>query len=268
MVYVRPKKGTKPGPRQFPTGCRKRCDLRVPPAHHARPQSAIPRRRRVEVLLWLLNNRVASTQTTTYGKPYIASSLRQGQMRLTEDDHKALKEAFRKNGVIYRPPTYSDAARLFKIGRANIAYWWSLREKYLSPEDYDRSNKLPMYETTPGAGNPTSAPRPQVLPETLVGTDADDDSDVSELPSPTVMEISDDSDFESDDDNDELPEIEVALKKQLAAGARRTRRESSGGGQDFQDAPEYQSIGDPETDDSGGDADGEPVEEADMYGTK
>ncbi|KAI1424391.1 hypothetical protein F5Y12DRAFT_715339 [Xylaria sp. FL1777] len=277
MVYVRPKKGIKPGPKKFPKGCRKRCDLRVPPAHHARPQSSFTRKRRTEVLLWLIDNRVATAQTTTVGEPYIASSVRQGQTPLTEDDHKALKEAFRENGVIYRPPTYQDASVIFNIGRANIASWWVKRKKYLSPNDYDRSNKLPMYETTPGAGNPTSA-RPHVLPETIVGTgtvdaaddlendDGNDDSDDSGLPSPTVIEISDGSDMESDDDDDELPELEAALDKQLAAGARQAHRESSEGGQAFQDAPEYQNTEGQDSDGSDEDADGERVEEADMYG--
>ncbi|KAI0814356.1 hypothetical protein GGR55DRAFT_428355 [Xylaria sp. FL0064] len=277
MVYVRPKKGTPRGPTKHPGGCRKRCDLRVPPAHQ--PKIIYKRHSRGErlgILLWMINNRVATSQTRVTGEPFIATKVREGLVPLKDEDYIALRKAFLKNGVIYRPPTYADAARFFNTPLHNIAHAWMKRKSYLSPEDYERSNKLPAYETAPGAGNSTPATRLNVISETIGCTDdaevagADnDEGDASGLPSPTVIEISDGSDIESDDDDDEkLPDLDASLSKQLVSGAQQTREQSPKGAQLRQDTPECQESGGLEVDSSDEDADGEHIEEADMYGTE
>ncbi|KAI3324912.1 hypothetical protein HD806DRAFT_533515 [Xylariaceae sp. AK1471] len=292
MVYVRPRTGGKKGPKRFPGSRRKRCNLRVPPVKPImRPKNHHPRKRKVEVLLWLIDNRVAVTQGNLWGEPLLGIALRKGQSRLTDEEHKTLKEFWRVNGVLYRPPTYKEAKSFWRINTGSIAHWWANRKKWLSPADYERSIKLPVWETAPGFGIPKSAPRPQVIPEASAAADAvdsadgddgddgdnsedDDDNDnaAAELPPPTVMEGSDDSDIELDDDDDELPEPEATLSEELAAEARQAQApiESAEEGSEFQDAPEYQEVekeGENGDDTSDDDADAEGVEEADMYGT-
>ncbi|KAI1130973.1 hypothetical protein F5Y10DRAFT_99878 [Nemania abortiva] len=287
MVYVRPRKGTKCGPKKFPGSRRTRCDLRVPPVQPLRrPQRTHSRATKTEVMLWLINNRIAVSKTGQWGEPYLqtAASTRRDQVALTDEDRATLKKAFHANGVIYRPPTFKEAAEFFKISTCNIQGWWTVREKYLSPEDLDRSKKLPVCEVAPGVGIPKSAPRPQIFPEIPAATNTtnspdgddnnngnDDEMDTDgELPPLGPTRMSDDSDFNLEDDSTDLSELETALNEELSAQARQNRRGSSDGGQNFEDAPEYQEregeLDDDESDDDD-DADHEPAEEADMYGT-
>ncbi|KAI0108704.1 hypothetical protein GGR51DRAFT_124066 [Nemania sp. FL0031] len=277
MVYVKPRKGTKRGPQKFSGSRRTRCDLRVPPVPPlTRPQRTHSRAFKAEIMLWLINNRVAVTETGQWGEPYLASAsaTRRGQVALTDEDRVALKKAFHVNGAIYRPPTFKEAAAFFKTSTCNIQGWWGVREKYLSPQDFDRSKKLPVCEVAPGIGIPKSAPRPQVFPETPATTDAtgsadtgntnnNDQSDAGELPLLRATETSDDSNFSLEGDDTDLSELENALNEELNPQTQQSRRESSDGGQHFEDAPEYQE-GEEHEDDA--DADHEPVEEADMYG--
>ncbi|KAJ8125162.1 hypothetical protein O1611_g8479 [Lasiodiplodia mahajangana] len=76
--------------------------------------------------------------------------------------------------------------------------------------------------------------------------------------------MSDDSDFSPEDDDTDLSELETALNEELNAQAQQSRRESSEGGQRFEDAPEYQDGEEHESDESDEDADHEPAEEPDM----
>ncbi|KAI1110913.1 hypothetical protein F5Y14DRAFT_335803 [Nemania sp. NC0429] len=247
MVYVRPRKGTRRGPKEFPGSRRKRCDLRVPPAKTpVRIHVKHTREFKIDVLLWLINNRVAVTEASDRGGPWIASgsAARKSLRVLTDDERKALKQAFRKNGVIYRPPTLEEGGIAWDIGpKSTVSNWWDNRQKFLSPRDYERSNNLPAYEVAPGAGIPPPAPEPQASPEDEAatddidapddGNDEDDDdhnsdksgeSDVVDQPPPTTMEISDLSDGasdddESDDDDSELAELEAALNEEVALNA-------------------------------------------------
>ena len=138
MVYVRPKKGTKRGPKKFTGSRRTRCDLRVPPVKPiSRPIRSHSRKFKTDVLLWLINNRIAVTETGQWGLPYLASasSTRVGRVPLTDEDRVILKQAFRDNGVLYRPPTYKEAAAFWNVRANSVQNWWVIREKYLSPDD-------------------------------------------------------------------------------------------------------------------------------------
>ncbi|KAI0491153.1 hypothetical protein F4859DRAFT_36099 [Xylaria cf. heliscus] len=258
------------GPKKFTGSRRKRCDLRVPPTKPiVRPLCRHTRKRKTEVMLWMLDSRVPVTKGNAFGVPHIisSSSNRRDRANLTEDERDALKKAFRENGVIYRLPTFKDAEAFWKINKTTVSDWWRCRSKYLSKDDYDRSHNLPVYETVPGYGICESAPRPQVLPETLATadaantTDTDDDNpgSITERSAPDVIELSDDSDIESDNDMDEAPEPDTETQK--------TYGESSEGGQTFENEPDHLEIEGSGDDSSDEDADYEDVPEADMYGT-
>ncbi|KAH8160593.1 hypothetical protein CIB48_g7655 [Xylaria polymorpha] len=253
-------RGTKRGPKKFTESRRKRCDLRVPPTKPiVRPHNRQTRKRKTEVLLWLIDNRVSVTKESPSGGPFLISpsATRRERTYLTQDEREALKQAFRENGVIYRPPIFQEAETFWKVKKTTIAGWWRERSKFLSAEDYDRSNKLPVYEIAPGFGIPKSAPRPQVLPETPATADAvntpdtddDDASDAVGSSPPSVIEVSDDSDIELDDDEDELPELDAET---LQAGT-----------------PDHPEIEEPENDISDEDAEceDEDIPDVDIDGT-
>ncbi|KAI1199890.1 hypothetical protein F5X97DRAFT_108516 [Nemania serpens] len=285
MVYVRPKKGTRRGPKPFTGSRRKRCDLRVPPVKPVvRPIVHHPRQLKIDVLHWLINNRVAITEATEHGNPWLASAsaTRKSQKVLTDDERRALRQAFHKNGAIYRPPTFVEAGLAWKLGTATIVHWWEHRERWLSPEDFERSNNLLVYEIAPGAGipepDPEPAPEQQVVPEDGAVTDNvdapedennhddhnddSDDDDVVELPPPSAIELSDTSDSEIDDDDSELPDLEAALDEELAAEARQARMAAAEGGRDPQDLENDDSDDDIDDDDiDDDDADGEDADD-------
>ncbi|KAI1191012.1 hypothetical protein F5B17DRAFT_363810 [Nemania serpens] len=245
MVYVRPKKGTKPGPKPFPGSRRKRCDLRVPPVKPKNPSHARHSPQfKMDVLRWLINNRVAITEQAENGRPWIANitGVRASQTALTDDEREQLTRAFLKNGVVYRPPTFYEGAIAWNVPRATVVWWWKYRKRYLLPDDYERSSRLPVCEITPGSSFPEPVPEPQVLPEGRATTgnvdtqyneddendedgndddsDGGDGDDVLELPPPTTIDMSDVSDSEPDDDDSELPDLEAVLNEELAAEAR------------------------------------------------
>ncbi|KAI0875534.1 hypothetical protein GGS24DRAFT_499753 [Hypoxylon argillaceum] len=281
MVYQKPRKGTKRGPKAFSGSRRTRCDLRVPPVKPlVRHQRSHPRDEKTKILLWLINNRIAIYKMSPRAELHLAraSAYRKGRVPLTHEDRQTLRQAFDDNGVIYRPPMFKEAAIYWNVKKGSVSTWWTDREKYLSPEDFDRSNKLPGCEVAPGAGIPKSAPRAQVLLETPTPTDVadsadthdNDESDAAE-PSPPPpplndAEMSDDSDIELDDDDNDDDDDGGLSEPSIQPP--QSRPNSSDGGQDFQDAPEYpQSEGALETDESDEDADYEPIEEIDTYGT-
>ncbi|KAI0454585.1 hypothetical protein F5B21DRAFT_504279 [Xylaria acuta] len=101
---------------------------------------------------------------------------------------------FRENGVIDRPPTFEEAEAFWKMNKTTVANWWSHRAKYLSPDDYDSSNELPVFPETLATAGAVNIP----------GTDDDSAGDFTKRPPPNVMEVSRDSDIELDGDQDEL----------------------------------------------------------------
>ncbi|KAI0194595.1 hypothetical protein F4808DRAFT_334770 [Astrocystis sublimbata] len=214
--------GKKKGPKPFLGSRRKRCDLRVPPKKPlVHPLFNYSRKLKTDVLLWLTDNRVPVTQTNTAQGPYFvsANANRRNQSAMTEEDRDALIEALRGNGVIYRPPSIKEAAAHWQVDKDFIRDWWANRRDFLSPEDYDRSNKLPIYEAVPGgAGLANSAPRPQLLPQVVASAtdsntpDANDDNvngaENAEKSPNNVIEISD----APDSDVDELPELDTEMR--------------------------------------------------------
>ncbi|KAI1168909.1 hypothetical protein F5B18DRAFT_666099 [Nemania serpens] len=141
----------------------------------------------IDVLLCLIDNRVAGTETTSRGQPWLtsASAIWKSQKALTDDERLALRQAFHENGVIYRPPSFKEGGIAWIVGTATVVSWWDHRQKFLSPDDCEGSNKQPMYEVAPGA---VDSPEDE--------NDDSDDSDVVELSPPTSMEMSDVSDSE------------------------------------------------------------------------
>ncbi|RYC59473.1 hypothetical protein CHU98_g6741 [Xylaria longipes] len=112
--------------------------------------------------------------------------------------------------------------------QTTVVDWRSHRAKYLSPDEYDRSNKLPVYETVPGFGISKSAPHPQVLPGTLATAGA------VNTPTPMVIMLL------------TLPTVSPRCNRN--AETRQAYRESSKGGQTLQNTPNNGEMEEPEND--------------------
>ncbi|GAP84054.1 hypothetical protein SAMD00023353_0601720 [Rosellinia necatrix] len=248
LGYLGPGKRTNRGSKALFKSRRKRCDLRVPPTKQlVHPQHRHLRKHKTEILLWLIDNRIAITTANSCSELYTGSSAATtGTASVPMADGE--RQAFVDNRVIYRPPTYKEAGAFWKVSEATISRWWKRRERYLSPDAYGRSNKLPVHKPSPGWDVPNSAPHPRILSEITALADitgitdiTDMDDNIEDDDSDTATEVIDDSDIELDDDEDrELPELEATLNEDPTVETRRDASVSSDDSQEFQDAPEYQ----------------------------
>ncbi|KAI1810166.1 hypothetical protein GGS20DRAFT_220739 [Poronia punctata] len=205
-VQAEPKKKKK-GPQPFPGSRRKRCDLRVPTGKPPfRPRAFVSNERKTAIVLWLIDTRIAVTQANLSGEPIIGNAVRTGFPRLTTQEEKALKDAFKANGAIYRPPTYKEAKVCWKISAASAANWWQNRKHYLSQAEYERSNKLPLWEATPGETLADTDPRPQVIPEDMAAAGkfaAVPDDHIEGPDQSSLMEMSDGDGLDNEGNGDE-----------------------------------------------------------------
>ncbi|KAI2463450.1 hypothetical protein F4781DRAFT_124357 [Annulohypoxylon bovei var. microspora] len=219
MPWSRPRSGVKPGPKPFPGTRRKRCDLRVPPVQPIRHHHRYPRKRKIDVLTWLVNYRVADTRKNEFGEPP-APRLKSGQEPLSEEQLREIRLC--KDPVIYRPATYREAEKHWKIQGAIIASWWQGKKKYLPPAELEKSK----YYMTQSSPNRAFKPQPSqnqtvtqngIQPPTLQPTmNAATQSRAGVAqPHQAVVEISDDSESDSggfiSDDDEDLPDIETAI---------------------------------------------------------
>jgi len=119
---VRPKSGGRRGPRPFVGSRRKRCDLRVPSVNPVKRHiTIISRKRKIEVLLWLIDNCVALTGTPKTADIIVTMAVRDGATALTLEQERAL-EFFRVNGVVYCPPLYKEAAVFWSITKSSTVH--------------------------------------------------------------------------------------------------------------------------------------------------
>ncbi|KAL7625186.1 hypothetical protein AAE478_004401 [Parahypoxylon ruwenzoriense] len=222
-----PKTGVRRGPKPFPGTRRNRCDLRVPPAQPIlRSKTTYPRKRRIEVLLWLINYRVADTRKNDFGEPF-PPRVKLGQQQLSYEEQREMR--LRRDPVVYRPPTYREAELFWKIRAGTIAHWWQTREKYLSPAQLEKARDYKIQPSPYGGSYKPQPPQPPqpTQSQTIAQSSIQHTSAHITPPQPSqlqpgvvqpqipVVEISDDSesdsaDFDSDDDED-LLDVESAV---------------------------------------------------------
>ncbi|KAI1505659.1 hypothetical protein F5X99DRAFT_215070 [Biscogniauxia marginata] len=238
----------KRGPKPFPGTRRKRCDLRVPPpkpilrhTHHC------PRKRKIEVLTWLVCHLVSEPRRTEFGEPYVATRMKIGQARMTVQEQAELKQINNSFAVLYRPPTYLEAEAFWKIPCSTIARWWRRKEKYLPPDILEKA-KSPRIELM-GGSTPYRAFSPGVVsreggPEATGAASTHADPSQGTTSEPVAMDISDGSDSETDDSDDsdsdeDLPDINTALG---VSGNTESTEETGDTGEyeEFRDAQEFQ----------------------------
>ncbi|KAI0884371.1 uncharacterized protein GGS22DRAFT_22539 [Annulohypoxylon maeteangense] len=220
MPWSRPRSGVKRGPKPFPGTRRTRCDLRVPPVQSVRHNNRYPKKRKIDVLLWLVNHRVADTRRNEFGQPP-TPRLKSGQKPIPEEQLRELKQC--KDHIIYRPATYREAEKHWNIQGAIIASWWQRKEKYLPSAEIEKS-KYYMIKSSPnrnfkppGPSQNESAAQKSTEPPTLQpSSNAATQSRASVAqPKQAVVEISDDSEWDSNgfisDDDEDLPDIETAF---------------------------------------------------------
>ncbi|KAI1099609.1 hypothetical protein F4804DRAFT_77437 [Jackrogersella minutella] len=208
--------GGKRGPKPFPGTRRKRCDLRVPAFQPIREHpKQYSRKRRSEVLLWLIHHRVADSRKNDFGEPP-APRLKPGQTPLSNEEHREIRMC--KSSIIYRPPTFKEAEEFWKIQSTTIRLWWLSKGKYISPAEVENAR---LYRCQPSLdstfkqtlGVAQNSFQPPALQSTSNAAAQLPPSDVQ--PQPSVVEISDDSDshpggYNSDDDED-LPDVETVI---------------------------------------------------------
>lgn len=130
----------KKGPKPFPGSKRKRCDLRVPPTGDKkprRPTTRHSRRRKTQVLEWLIRHRIAE-QRTRPSDLYHAVRSRSGEALISYEEMRDRKIVWERGGVVYRTPTYRDAARHWRINAGVIVAWWQNKEQYLPKSEIER----------------------------------------------------------------------------------------------------------------------------------
>ncbi|KAI1458469.1 hypothetical protein F4805DRAFT_140448 [Annulohypoxylon moriforme] len=221
MPWSKPRPGIKRGPKSFSGTRRKRCDLRVPPVQPVQPVRHITRysrKRKIDVLTWLVNHRVADISKNEFGEPP-TPCLKSGQKPIPEEQLQELRQC--KDHTIYRPATYREAEKYWNIQGTLIALWWQRREKYLPPAEIEKS-KYYMIQSSPNKkfkppSQEKSVAQNSIEPPTLQpASNAATQSPTSVAqPKQAAVEISDDSGSDSDgfigDDDEESPDIQPAI---------------------------------------------------------
>ncbi|KAI1396437.1 hypothetical protein F4819DRAFT_491516 [Hypoxylon fuscum] len=255
MPSGRPPTGVRRGPKPFPGTRRKRCDLRVPPAQPVRRQHVRhPRKRKTEVLRWLIHHRVVDARKNEDGEPITVNNAKFGQKLPKYDKQRAFQQ--RKDPFIYRPPTYREAEQFWKINSGTISHWWSKKEKYLSPAEVEEA-KVYKVESPPASMLNRETTQGSAQQHTLNMATPSGSGDVQ--PQQTAVEISDDSDSDASDlgNDEDMPDIDTPF----------TNAESSEDQQMSRDTQELEQI----FDDSDVDVTPNPNEEhlvEDQQGTR
>ncbi|RYP03978.1 hypothetical protein DL764_004749 [Monosporascus ibericus] len=139
MENNRPKRGPKP----FPGTRRMRCDLRVPPPQPIiRPRNTYTRKRRTDVLMWLIHHKIPEENQFRRGDSYAYTRTRAGIAPLPVHEENERRRKWANGETIYRAPTYKDAERFWKVPAGSICQWWKKREKYLPPHELERANLI------------------------------------------------------------------------------------------------------------------------------
>ncbi|KAI1254420.1 hypothetical protein MGN70_003823 [Eutypa lata] len=186
----------KRGPKPFPGTRRKRCDLRVPPPQPiVRPKTTYNKKRKTDVLMYLIHHRLADARGFDQRDHYFPiTRMRQGMAPLSMEEAKQRREYWDKGAVVYRPPTLRDAENFWKIPHSTITHWWKKREKYLPASELERVKDynplsgmsmgplpLPPSSSTPDdpqqASGQLEATIPPAAPELIELDDSSDDSD-------------------------------------------------------------------------------------------
>ncbi|RYP72484.1 hypothetical protein DL770_007961 [Monosporascus sp. CRB-9-2] len=205
MENSRPKRGPKP----FPGTRRKRCDLRVPPPQPIiRPRNTYTRKRRTDVLMWLIHHKIPEENQFRRGDSYAYTRTRAGIAPLPVHEENERRRKWANGETIYRAPTYKDAERFWKVPAGSICQWWKKREKYLPPHELERANLIhDLYMTGVPARSESSAElgsATQQQPAAAQNGDLQSESaGPGEHQSPIVI---DDDDMDTSDEGEPAPE--------------------------------------------------------------
>ncbi|KAI1075656.1 hypothetical protein F5B20DRAFT_585026 [Whalleya microplaca] len=244
------KNNVKRGPKPFPGTRRKRFDLRVPPVQPIlRPQNSYTKKRKAEVLLWLIHQRFPEARKNDSGRN-IAPRRKLGQPRPTPQEEQAKKQRIKGvDAIVCRPPTYHEAEMFWKISASTITKWWGQKERYLSATELENA-KLVGGDQTPKSKDkgPNTAAQGATQDLQQVSTTQSQSQPQLNTAQPSVVEISDDSDMESidSDEDEDWPDPETIMGN----------AESTEDGQEFQDAEEFQD---------GEDVDANGVEDTELF---
>ncbi|KAK7751021.1 hypothetical protein SLS62_007006 [Diatrype stigma] len=220
----------KKGPKPFPGSKRTRCDLRVPPTAEKKPRKPTTRhskRRKTQVLEWLIRHRIAE-QRARPSDLYHAVRSRSGEALISYEEMRDRKIVWERGGVVYRTPTYRDAAKHWRINAGVIVAWWQNKEKYLPKSEIERISArhpltgcsfdpIPNMPRPPPPLMPTASGAPGGTQSTPIELDGGDD-DASIHPDAVaereaeerqrageqVDDYDDDDDDEDDDDDIDL----------------------------------------------------------------
>lgn len=153
----------KKGPKPFPGTRRKRCDLRVPPCEVIRrPTIHYPKKRKTQVLEWMLRNRIPE-QRTCDSDSYHPLRNRSGEAPISYEELRDRRDVWDSGGVVYRTPTYQDAGKFWRITPGTIVSWWLKKEKYLPAAEIEKlktRHSLTGRSYDPMPGIPAHPPRP------------------------------------------------------------------------------------------------------------
>ncbi|RYP72726.1 hypothetical protein DL771_004062 [Monosporascus sp. 5C6A] len=205
MEINRPKRGPKP----FPGTRRKRCDLRVPPPQPIiRPRNTYTRKRRTDVLMWLIHHKIPEENRFRRGDSYAYTRTRAGIAPLPVHEENERRRKWANGETIYRAPTYKDAERFWKVPAGSICQWWKKREKYLPPHELERANLIhDLYMTGVPARSESSGESGSATQQQPAAAQNGDTQSGRAGPgghqSPTVI---DDDDMDTSDEDEPAPE--------------------------------------------------------------
>ncbi|KAK0730807.1 hypothetical protein B0H67DRAFT_51090 [Lasiosphaeris hirsuta] len=151
----------RPGPAPKPLSER----VWKPPKPRKRIEQSYTRQRKIDVLLFLLNHRVADSRMRKVPRRRI------GQPHDQEPEQPMVRD---ENGdlVWYRAPTYIETSKFWKVPVPTIQGWWDAREKILEGTGIE----LPAAATGPRMLPPTERP---AGPSAQTGDDSSMDVSVS-----------------------------------------------------------------------------------------
>ncbi|KUI63062.1 Lysine biosynthesis regulatory protein LYS14 [Cytospora mali] len=125
-----------------------------------RPKTTYNKKRKQEVLLWLIHHRVEDVESSIPGRATTAK-WREGEEGCVEKEPRTMPDGSLK---WFRTPTYHEASKFWKVSASTLTSWWKKRKEILGGEipqpeiplvhPSERRKPFPVRPVSPGSPPP------------------------------------------------------------------------------------------------------------------